>query len=190
MSVIPKQSANVFEILSKGQFICSNSTKEHIRKLYLAINEDFDAYRTYFLGINMLLEEGNEYYHFVRSENRAEIERKLEIAMKWIDILDFLKTFDHGFGSGMRFRMADILARLGVDADLKSKLESLRKYTTGKDKYAEILAKILDMLERDNFIELENDISQEYKTLASFAYLENLVSAIDIPEDIQHEIPE
>jgi len=190
MSTIPKHSAPVFEILNKGQFICSNSTKDNIRKLYLSINEDFDAYYDYFLGINMILEEGDEYYHFVRSENRAELERKLEIAMKWIDILDFLKTFDNGFCAGIRFRMADILARLGVDADLKSKLESLKKYTSGKDKHSEIIVKILDLLERDNFIELENDISQEYKALASFAYLEKLVLAINIPEEIQYEIPE
>lgn len=190
MSIIPKQSAEVFEILSKGQFICSNSTKDYIRKLYLAVSEDFDAYYEYFAGINMILEEGDEFYHFVRSEARAEVERKLEIVMKWIDVIDFLKTFDISFGSGMRFRAADILARLSVDADLKSKLEGLKKYTSGKDKHSDIMEKILDMLEKDNFIEIENDISQEYKTLASFAYLEKLVLIINIPEEIQNEIPQ
>ena len=112
------------------------------------------------------------------------------IVMKWIDVIDFLKTFDISFGSGMRFRAADILARLSVDADLKSKLEGLKKYTSGKDKHSDIMEKVLDMLEKDNFIEIENDISQEYKTLASFAYLEKLVLIINIPEEIQNEIPQ
>jgi hypothetical protein len=49
---------------------------------------------------------------------------------------------------------------------------------------------VLDILEKDNFIELENIIVHEYKTLASFTYLEKLILNIDIPEDIQHEIPE
>ncbi|KAA8483164.1 hypothetical protein F1649_09950 [Arcticibacter tournemirensis] len=187
---IPKQTAEVFEILSKGQFICSNSTKDAIRKLYNAISQDFEAYYEYFSGINLILEEGDEYYHFVRAENRAEIERKLEIAMKWIDILDFLKTYDNSFGSGFRFRIADILARTSVDADLKNKLEGLKKYAPGKEKYTDIMEKVLDHLVRDNFIELENDISQEYKTLSSFTYLEKLVLTINIPEDIQHEIPQ
>ena len=190
MTGIPKQSAEVFDILSKGQFICSNSTKDLTRKLYTAINQDFDSYYDYYAGINLILEEGDEFYHFVRSESRADLERKLEIAMKWIDILDFLKTYDNSFGSGTRFRMADILVRMSVDADLKNKLEGLKKYTQGKEKYADIVEKVLDQLEKDNFIELENDISQEYKTLSSFAYLEKLIMTINIPEEIQHEIPQ
>ena len=191
MLEIPKQSAEVFEILNRGQFICSNSSKESVRKLYTAINQDFDSYNDYFMGINLILEEGDEYYYFVRSESRAELERKLDIAMKWIDIVDFLKTFENSFGSGFRFKPSDLLVRLSVDADLKNKLEGLKKCTApGKEKHAEIIEKVLDILEKDNFIELENIIVHEYKTLASFAYLEKLILNIDIPEDILHEIPE
>lgn len=190
MIEIPKQTAEVFDILSKGQFICSNSGKDAVRKLYTAINTDFDAYTLYFSGINLILEEGDEYYYFARADNRADLERKLEIAMRWIDIVDFLKTFDNSFGSGFRFRPSSILVRLSVDADLKNKLEGLKKYSAGKEKHAEIIGKILDLLEKDNFIEIENEMTEEYKTLASFAYLEQLILNINIPEDIQHEIPE
>lgn len=187
---IPKQSADVFDILSKGQFICSNSSKTTIQKLYNAISLDLDAYLTYFKGISLILEEGNEYYFFSRTDSRAELERKLDLAMKWIDIVDFLKTYEPGFGSGFRFTPSSILVRLTVDADLKNKLEGLKKYAGGKEKQAEIIDKILDQLEKDNFIEIENDILQEYKTLASFDYLEQLILSINIPEDVQNEIPE
>jgi hypothetical protein len=190
MIEIPKQTSDVFDILSKGQFICSNSSKAPIRKLYNAINQDFDAFYAYFSGISLMLQEGNEYYHFSRTDSRAELERKLEIAMKWIDIVDFLKTFEPAFGSGFRFTPSNILVRLSVDADLKNKLEGLKKYAGGKEKQSEIIEKILDQLEKDNFIEVENDILHEYKTLASFAYLEQLILSIHIPEDVQHEIPE
>lgn len=190
MSSIPKQSAEIFDVLSKGQFICSNSTKDSIRKLYTLLSLNFEAYYDYFAGINLLIEEGDEYYYFVRSEPRAELERKLEIAMKWIDILDFLKTFDNSFSSGTRFRTAEIQVSLSVDADLKNKLEGLKKYAPGRDKYPEIIEKVVEHLVKDNFIELENDISQEYKTLASFGYLEKLISIINIPEEVQHEIPQ
>ncbi|TXK27236.1 hypothetical protein FVR03_21260 [Pontibacter qinzhouensis] len=187
---IPKQSAEVFDILSRGQFICSNSSKTYIRKLYNALNQDFDAYHTYFMGIALILEEGNEYYYFSRTESKAELDRKLEIAMKWIDIVDFLKTYEPSFGAGFRFTPSNILVRVSVDADLKNKLEGLKKYAGGKEKQAEIIDKVLDQLEKDNFIELENDIQQEYKTLASFDYLEQLILSINIPEDFQNEIPE
>ena len=36
----PKQTAAIFEILSRGQFISSNSSDEIIRKLYSAIEEE------------------------------------------------------------------------------------------------------------------------------------------------------
>jgi hypothetical protein len=187
---IPKQTAEVFDILSKGQFICSNSSKSPIRKLYNAINADYEAFITYFMGINLILEEGNEFYYFSRAESKADLERKLEIAMKWIDVVDFLKTYEPSFGSGFRFTPSNILVRLSVDADLKNKLDGLKKYAGGKEKQTEIIEKILDMLEKDNFIELENDILHEYKTLSSFNYLEQLILSINIPEEVQNEIPE
>lgn len=190
MKEIPKHTAEVFDLLGKGQFICSNSSQAGIRKLFNAINQDFEAYYDYFAGINLLLQEGEEYYYFARTESRAELERKLEAALKWIDLVDFLKTFDPGFGSGYRFSPANILVRMSVDADLKSKFEGLKKYAGGKEKQTDILEKLLDHLLKDHFIELENDLVQEYKTLASFAYLEQLILSIHIPEDVQHEIPE
>ena len=182
---VPKHTSDIFEILSKGQFICSNSSKDSIRKLYNIIDEYFDDLYDYFKAINLVLEKGDEYYMFTRVENKTDLERKIEAAFKWIDILDFLKTVDHSFGAGYRFTPADILIKLAVDVDLKNKLEGLKKYASGKEKHAEILEKVLDQLRRDNFIELENEITNSYKTLASFHYLERLILSINIPESVQ-----
>lgn len=189
---IPKQTASIFEILSRGQFICSNSNDEFIRKLYTVIEEDqnFDYLYDYFLNISFILEKGNEYYYFSRLENKIDLERKIEQAFKWIDILDFLKTFDSSFCSGFRFTPSDILVKLNLDAELKTKLEALKRYSAGKDKFNEIIEKILNDLEKDKFIEIENLISHEYKVLASFNYLEQLIISINISEDAKHEIPE
>ena len=46
------------------------------------------------------------------------------------------------------------------------------------------------MLEKDAFVELENEISLSYKVLASFKYLEQLVLAINIPDEVKNEIPQ
>ena len=101
----PKQIAAIFEILSRGQFICSNSPDESIRKLYSVIDEEqnFEYLYDFFLRLNFILERGSEYYYFSRSESKVDLERKIDQAFKWIDILDFLKTFDNSFGSGYRF---------------------------------------------------------------------------------------
>ncbi len=182
---VPKHTSDIFEILSKGQFICSNSTKDSTRKLYNIIDENFDDLYDYFKAINLILEKGDEYYMFTRLENKTDLERKIEAAFKWIDILDFFKTVDHSFGAGYRFTPSEILIKLAVDVDLKNKLEGLKKYAGGKEKHAEILDKVLDQLRRDNFIELENEITNSYKTLASFHYLERLILSINISEAAQ-----
>lgn len=182
---VPKHTSDIFEILSKGQFICSNSTRENVRKLYNIIDENFDDLYEYFKNINLILEKGDEYYMFIREENKTDLERKLEAAFKWIDILDFFKTVDQSFGAGYRFTPSDILIKLAVDVDLKNKMEGLKKYAGGKEKHAEILDKVLDQLRRDNFIELENEITNSYKTLSSFHYLERLVLSINIAESAQ-----
>ena len=188
----PKHTATIFEILSKGQFICSNSSDELIRKLYNTIDEEqnFEFLYEYFLNINFILERGNEYFYFSRMENKIDLERKIEQAFKWIDILDFLKTYDNSFGAGYRFSPSDILVKTKVDAELKTKLESLKKYSAGKEKHLEIIEKILETLEKDKFIEMENTITHQYKVLTSFHYLEQLVMTIHIPEETINEIPE
>lgn len=170
----PKQTALIFETLSKGQFICSNSSEEEICKLYNIIDseENFTFLYNYFLQINFILERGNEYFYFSRKESKVDLERKIEQAFKWIDILDFFKSFDNSFSAGRRFSPSDILVKTKVDAELKTKLESLKKYSGGKENHAEIVEKILDGLEKDKFIELENANLNQYKVLTSFQYLE------------------
>ncbi len=190
MQDLPKQTSDIYETLKKGPFICSNSSNNVIRKLYTIIDDDYDLLYPFFAKINYLLERGDEYFYFTRTESKADLERKLEIAYKWIDIVDFFKTLDNSFGSGYRFTPSDILVKLNVDADLKFKLEGLKKHTAGKEKFGEIIEKVLEILAKDNFIELENEISKSYKVLASFRYLEQLILSIYIPEEVQHEIPE
>ena|SRR5690606_10539692 len=87
------------------------------------------------------------------------------------------------------FSPADILSRIKTDAELETKLESLKKHTD-KTKHQDILERILKKLSDDTFIELENEITNQYKVLASFKYLEQLILTINIPEDVANEIPE
>ena len=94
-----KQTAEIFEILSKGGFISSDSTNPNIRQLYTVIEDNQSELYDFFAAINFVLESGNEYYYFSRRENKVDLERKLEIAVRWIDVLDFIKTYDAAFSS-------------------------------------------------------------------------------------------
>lgn len=189
---VPTQTAEIFKILSKGQFINSNSSDKKIADLYRIIEDEqnFENLYEYFLNINFVLEKGNEYFYFSRPETKTDLEKKIETAFKWIDIVDFLKTFRNDFGSGVRFSPSDILVQIKTDADLETKLEQLKKYADKKETQSDIVEKILSDLTKDSFIEIENQITQQYKVLASFNYLEQLILTINIPEEVKNEIPE
>ena len=192
---VPRQTGEIFEILSSGHFICSNSADVRISKLYDIIddNEKYELLYDYFSAIGFLLERGDEFYYFSRkNESKADLERKLETACKWIDVLDFFKTFDNAFVSGYSFTTQEIVVQIKVDAVLKSKADGLRKVFKLDDKtpYDEMITKVTDSLCKDGFAEIENEILKSYKILSSFKYLEELVTNINIPEEVQNEIPE
>ena len=48
----------------------------------------------------------------------------------------------------------------------------------------------MDSLCKEGFAEVENEILKSFKILSSFKYLEELVNIINIPEEVQNEIPE
>ena len=182
-------TSEIFDILSKGMFICSNSPIDSIRRLYNYVDQNFDQLYDYFEEINFILERGDEYFYFSKKEAKADLERKIETAFKWIDIVDFFKTYDNSFGPGTRFTPSDILVRLKIDAGLKNKLVALKKYTK-EDKFSENIQKLIEILKRDGFVDLENEIANTYKILSSFRYLEELILNINIPGEIQNEIPQ
>ncbi len=189
----PKKTNEIFKILSKGQFISSNSSNQTIQSLYSIIDQDdnFENLYEYFVHINFVLEKGNEYFYFSRPEKTIDLEKKIEKAFEWIDILDFLKTFHNSFSAGFRFSPSEILARVPTNADLEMKLKKLKylNKATSKVTNPDILDRILKKLTDDTFIELENEVNQEYKVLSSFDYLEQLILTINIPTETEDEIP-
>lgn len=189
MMKVPEQTADIFKILSKGQFISSNSSNKTISDLYNIIDseDNFENLREYFKQINFILERGDEYFYFSRNETKIDLENKIERAYKWIDIVDFLKTFDNSFGSGYRFSPSEILVKIKLDAELETKLEALNK---NAEPQQDILDRILKTLTDDSFIELENERTGQYKVLAAFKYIEQLILTINISGEAQNEIPE
>lgn len=190
--MITKYTSEIFHKLRKGEFICSNSPDEQIQKLYTVLEDGktFDDLHEYFYQINYILEQGNEYFQFSRIEKNVDLDRKLEKAFGWIDILDFFKTFDSSFDVGFRFSPSDVVNQLKNNADLKTKLDNLKKVGADKKKYSDRIKKIIERLEKDNFIALENEISETYKVLTSINYLKDIITTINIPEEIENEIPE
>ena len=56
-----KYTEEIFNILSKGGFISSNSISTQVKRYYDAIEEDLPDYYEYYQGIGLYLEGGDGY---------------------------------------------------------------------------------------------------------------------------------
>lgn len=177
-----RYTKEIFEILSRGGFISQNSISQQRAHLYDAIEDDFQQYQEYYEGIGFLLEGGNGYYYFSRTESKVELADKIQRMIGWIDRLDFLKTFNSTFGSGFSFRKSNILEKFSSDIELKEKARHLYADLKAND---EKMDKLIADMERQGFIELENDLDGTYKVTAAFHYIEELIDCLTIIETEQ-----
>lgn len=177
-----RYTKEIFDILSKGGFISQNSISQQRAHLYDDIEDNFQEYQKYFEEIGFLLEGGNGYYYFSRTEGKAELTDKVQRMSEWINRVDFLKTFNSTFGSGFTFRKSNILEKFSSDIELKEKARHLYSdLKTNEEK----IDKLIGDLERQGFAELENDLDGTYKVTAAFHYIEELIDCLTIIETEQ-----
>ena len=182
-----KYTREIFDILSRGGFICSNSVRRQTKTIYDAIEDNYEEYREYYSGIGFNLESGNGYYYFTRQESRVELDAKLDRFVRWIDRLDFLKTFNNVFGPGFTFRTSNILEQIAADMELKEK--AMRLYAE-KLKLDEVVDKLVDELEKIGFVEKENELDGTWKVTSAFHYIEELVDCLTVSEEVRNEVLE
>ena len=180
-----KYTKEIFDILSRGGFICSNSVRRQTKTIYDAIEDNYEEYREYYSGIGFNLESGNGYY--TRQESRVELDAKLDRFVRWIDRLDFLKTFNNVFGPGFTFRTSNILEQIAADMELKEK--AMHLYAE-KLKLDEVVDKLVDELEKIGFVEKENELDGTWKVTSAFHYIEELVDCLTVSEEVRNEVLE
>jgi hypothetical protein len=177
------RTAEIFDILSKGQFICSNAIDSQRRHLYQHIEENFDELESKFREIGYQLENGNNYYYFSRTnESNQNVEGKIEKALRWLDILAFFTTFRKDLCRGARFQPYDILKQIEINLSLKEQLADLQKRTNPGKNYQEMLNDLIKEIQKEGFIDLENEMEQTWKILDSWDYMEKLVMAVNIQD--------
>ena len=79
-----RYTKEIFDILSKGGFISRNSISQQRSHYFDAIEDSFQDYYDYYLGIGFVLEGGNGYYYFTRTENRVELADKVQRLALWL----------------------------------------------------------------------------------------------------------
>ena len=178
----------IYERLSRGEFLSVDSSDTSIRHLYEDIEENFDDYTDFFKEIGLQLEAGNGYFYFSRiGEGKQSIEQKLESFSKWLDYLDFLKTYNQSFTAGYQFRKSHLIEQISLDIELKEKTGHLyKKYGAGS--YLEIVNKLLQEMQGMGFAECISEQDESFKITSAFHYAEELVNMIQIANE--DEIPE
>jgi len=178
----------IYDRLSRGEFLSVDSIDTSIRHLYEDIEENFDDYSDFFKEIGLQLELGNGYFYFSRmGESKQAIEQKLESFSKWLDYLDFLKTYNQSFTAGYQFRKSHLIEQISVDIELKEKAGHLyKKYDMGSN--LEIVNKLLQEMQNMGYAECISEQDETYKITSAFRYAEELVNMIQIANE--DEVPE
>jgi hypothetical protein len=182
-----KYTAEVFQRLSRGQFISNNSVDTDTRALYNDIEDNFEEYEDYFKKIEFVLSAGDGFYYFSRNEAKVNIESKLQSLFSWIDYVDFLKTFDTSFDSGTQFKLVDIEHQLSLNIELKEKISRL---FPDKSSYHEKVEELANKMVAIGFAEQINELDGMYQVTSAFHYIEQIILCIDINEEVKDEIPE
>lgn len=182
-----KYTSEVFQRLSRGQFISSNSVDAETRAIYSDIEDNQEEYEDYFKQIDFQLSVGEGFYYFSRKESKVIIENKLQSLFSWIDYLDFLTTFDTTFDAGTQFSVAKIEIRLSSDLELKEKLSRL---FADKQSNRDKIDALVNALTNFGFAELLNEQEGLYQVTSAFRYIVQLMMLINIDEEVKDEIPQ
>lgn len=183
MNKLPKQTAAIFDHLSNGHFVNSNSINQVQRELYTVLEgqENLEILSNYFKHIGFQLETGDGYFYFSREEDRAGMERKINAAFQWIDILDFFTTFHNGFAPGLRFYTTEIVEQVRVNGLLRTKLQDMNTRSASPSSKEQIDS-LLKKMEREGFIEKVDEFDDAWKVTAALHYLQQLIMAIELSE--------
>lgn len=183
MIELPRQTAEIFNLLSRGYFISDKGSHANSGKLYRIIKraDNFKILKEHYSTIGFSLESGDGYYYFSKpDENVKNIESKILAFERYIDILDLFTSLENKITIGSRFRISKIVEECSVTPRLKEKLQ---KIAAKSENFHEKVKDIIEGLARESFIELEDEIDGTYKVLDSFNYLIEIVSQIKIYSD-------
>ena len=182
-----KYTSEIFQRLSRGQFISSNSIDAETRAIYNDIEENQQEYEDYFSQIDFQLSSVDGFYYFSRKEAKVIIENKLQSLFSWIDYLDFLKAYDTAFDAGTQFDIAKIEVQVSSNPDLKEKLSQI---FADKTSYHDKIEALVNAMVSMGFAEQVNEMEGTYQVTSAFHYIEQLILCINIDEEVKDEIPE
>lgn len=172
--MIPQKTAQIFDTLAKGKFLCDNYPNSEHRQLYSLVDDNYDDLYEYFLNIGYVLNKEIGYFYFSKEETSQNIETKLNSVLRFIDLFDFMFEYSSSFGVGIKIRPSNLSEAVNTNSILKAKLSKIVK----KETIYQSCKKVLDEFVSKGIMALENEEEELYIVLTSYTYIENFIESI------------
>lgn len=170
-----KFSKEIFDSLSRGEFLSQNAATVERRQMYSDVDECWQDYYKLYAAIGFTLERGKNCFYFSRPENAPMA--KLQQCEAWIKAADFLTAFNNSFGPNFVFRQSQIVEALSTDVDLKQKAMQL---DGEKPMPIEKVANLLKALTKKTFIEKIDEETEKYRVTDAYSYIMDMIECITI----------
>ena len=163
----------VFEILSKGIIVSTNSKKYEKAARFLSIDENFEEFDKSVAKIGFYLVGENGYFYLSKPLKRDEEEKFFNSHKDVILAIALLKKLFVHLEASHRIKKSDFIVRI------KSKLNEVEDIIKALFKTTDIMEvndKLFNLLEKNSV--LENISGEEYTVLNSVYYYLDIVEGI------------
>ncbi len=179
---LPKHSKEIFEILSRGNFLCENSPIRAERDLYNSCEKEFGAHYDFFEHIGFYLIREDGYFYFAKELPASGVEDKLNMILDYIDLVELMLQFSATFGVGFRTTVRELSDAVQSNVVLKDRLDRLKNIAKPQTLHAQC-AKVFEKFKKGGFMALEDEHEERYIVLNSYHYIETFLNAIKVNSD-------
>lgn len=176
---LPKQSKEIFEILSRGHFLCENSPVRAERDLHQSCEREFGAHYDFFEHIGFYLIREDGYFYFSKELSVSATEDKLHMILEYIDLVELMLQFSATFGVGFRTTVSELSDAVSSNVVLKDRLDRLKNISKPQTLHAQC-AKVFEKFKKGGFMALEDEHAERYIVLSSYHYIETFLNAIQV----------
>lgn len=173
---LPNATEEIFEELRLGHFLVRNDPNRARRRLYHECEENSELLASYFRPLGYILNQGNGYFFFSKSLQRAQMEKKVGKILDMIDLIALFMEFDSSFDIGWRGAPSSLKESAEDNIVLKDRIDRIKgvRGDTMQTKCKDAFEKMRD----NGYMAIENEENETYLVLDSYAYIYTFLNAI------------
>ena len=179
---LPVQTAQIYDYLSKGNFLCSNTSVKELRTLFSVVEDNFERLRDYFSHINFVLEQGKITFTSPARSPGLPWSKSSSVSslgsISWTSSVRTIRpsarfhllaggdigTFPYRHGS------RDEAGRVEKTYRRQGETQGYPRYHLGR-------------MTKEGFIECVSDMNGTWKVLSSWDYLTKMIHSINIKNE-------